>query len=473
MASNGFALKWHISTDKSVKQNRAAQWHPNAESASPNSAFFGGAANCRQGGELSILAPALGRSETRDLRPLMNPALTSLTLKRFRSLPSEQVVFTNPSFLVGQNGSGKSNFVDAFAFLAEAMSSPLQAVFDRRGGISVVRNRSSGQSYPPNLGLGVTFGAINGDITSARYAFEIRALKNYGFEVVREQCVIERDGGSRDWFDRHGKKFESSGGKLDPSLESSALVLPIVGGDARFNAVFRCLSGMRVYSIEPAKLREMQDPDSGTSLRSDGSNTTSVLQEIERQSRDDWKRICELLETIVPKTKQVQAKKHGNKLSLEFTQEWTGAKKMKFEAFSMSDGTLRALGLLTAVFQRPQPSVLVIEEPESTIHPGALGAILDLLRHASRRMQVVVTTHSPELLDAEWIEDTNLKIVSWSEGATRITEVSEASRQALRQHLMGAGELLRSNALTAPANLFLDQNLNQRNLFVDFEGHLK
>ena len=71
-------------------------------------------------------------------RQKMEPILRSLILKRFRSIPAETVPFGNPTFLVGQNGSGKSNFVDAFAFLAEAMASPLQAVFDRRGGISTV-----------------------------------------------------------------------------------------------------------------------------------------------------------------------------------------------------------------------------------------------------------------------------------------------------------------------------------------------
>lgn len=400
----------------------------------------------------------------------MDALLKSLTLKRFRSVPAEHVTFANPTFLVGQNGSGKSNFVDAFAFLAEVMISPLQSIFDRRGGISVVRNRSSGQSYPPHLGMGVELANLNGEIRSARYAFEVAALKNYGFEVVREQCVIERNNRTREWFDRdkrHQQRFRSSQGKLDPALEPNALVLPLVGGDIRFNAVFKFLSSMRVYSIEPSKLREMQDPDSGTTLRSDGGNAASVLQEIERQSRDKWERVCELLESVVPKTTKVKAKKHGNKLSLEFTQQWAGNKKVNFEAFSMSDGTLRALGLLTAVYQQPSPSVIVIEEPEATIHPGALGAVLDLLRHASRHMQVIVTTHSPELLDAEWIEDANLRIVSWSEGATRISGVSEASRNALRQHLMGAGELLRSNALTAPANLFVDDDLTQGRLFED------
>ena len=119
----------------------------------------------------------------------------------------------------------------------------------------------------------------------------------------------------------------------------------------------------------------------------------------------------------------------------------------------MSDGTLRALGLLAAVFQRPAPSLLVIEEPEATIHPGALGSVLDLLRHAGRFMQVVVTTHSPDVLDAQWIEAEHLRMASWEEGASRVVPVSEATRSVLKEYLMGAGELLRSNALT-PAELF-------------------
>ena len=130
----------------------------------------------------------------------------------------------------------------------------------------------------------------------------------------------------------------------------------------------------------------------------------------------------------------------------------------------MSDGTLRALGLLAAVFQRPAPSVLVIEEPEATIHPGALGAILDLMRHASRGMQVVATTHSPELLDAKWIEDRHLRIVTWEKGATRVGALSESARDCLRDHLMGgAGGLLRANALT-PEPIF-DASPGQPDLF--------
>lgn len=393
----------------------------------------------------------------------MEPTVKRITLKRFRSVPFERIEFDNPTIFVGRNGSGKSNLVSAFTFLAEAMAAPLQAVFDKAGGISSVRNRTSGKSYPPNLGLRVDFGRLNGKTQRGHYAFEIRALPNHGFEVLREQCRV----GTNYWFDRSRGKFASNVSGLKPSLDPASLGLPLVGGEAKFAPVLRTLAAMRVYSIEPGKLREMQEPDSGTSLKSDGGNVTSVLQEIQRQSEDDFQRIWETLESIVPNTKRVQVRKHGNRLSLVFTQQWGEKKRLLFEGFSMSDGTLRAIGLLAAVFQRPAPTLLAVEEPEATIHPGALESVLELLRHASRHMQVVITTHSPDLLDAKWIADRHLRIVEWSEGATHVAPVSEAARKALQGHLMGAGELFRSNALEpAPIPLFDDQlKLKQTDLF--------
>ena len=391
--------------------------------------------------------------------------IKKVVVKRFRSFPSATLSFDNPLFVVGQNGSGKSNLADVFSFVSEVMASPLQAVFDRRGGISAVRNRSSGRSYPPNLGIAFELGDING-IKGGRFAFEVKAVPNYGFQIVREQCLVCRKDGKRWWYDRTNS-WKSNAEGVTPALESSALCLPLVGGDERFAPVFRTLSAMRVYAIEPAKLRDMQDPDSGVALKPDGGNAASVLQELSRGegSAERKAAINRILETIVPATKTVVPKKHGNKLSMAFSQAWGDGKMLNFDAFNMSDGTLRSLGLIMAVFQKPSPSVLVIEEPEATIHPGALGAILDLIRQATKTMQVVVTTHSPELLDAKWIQDTNLRIVAWQEGASHVLLPSEASRQAMRQHLMGAGELLRSNALHPDALFADDQSLHVGDLF--------
>ena len=371
----------------------------------------------------------------------------------FRSVYWQEVDLDNPTFIVGQNGSGKSNFADAFAFLSEAMASRLQDVIERRGGFSAVSHRSSGRGRPANLTLSVTLEKPDSDTTEASYHIDLRPRRGYDFEVATETCTVKRFDGSEHWFARRSvkgsnKSWKSSVESLAPAVEPNALALPLVGGDERFGAVLRFLSGMRTYRIEPGALRVPQERDRGTGLRSDGSNAASVLREIQR-NEEDRTRVCQLLESVVPGTVDVRPKTLGNKLTLEFTQNRDGAEPIKFGAFSMSDGTLRVLGLIAAVFQRPAPSLLVIEEPEASMHPGALGSILDVLRLASRSMQVVVTTHSPDILDAKWIEDRHLRILSWEYGSTRIGRASKAVRTALAQHLMGAGELLRSNALTS------------------------
>jgi predicted ATPase len=391
----------------------------------------------------------------------MEPTVKRITLKRFRSVPFEQIDFDNPTLFVGRNGSGKSNLVSAFTFLAEAMAAPLQAVFDKSGGISSVRNRTSGKSYPPNLGMRVDFGRLNGKATRGHYAFEIKALPNHGFEVLREQCRA----GTNFWFDRDRGKFTSSVSGLKPSLDPASLGLPLVGGEAKFAPVLRTLAAMRVYSIEPGKLREMQEPDSGIILRSDGSNVTSVLREIQRKSGDDFQRIEKTLERILANNLRVQVKKRGNHLSLSLVQQSGEKKRLLFDAFNVSDGTLRAIGLLAAVYQRPAPALLAVEEPKATIHPGALDSVLELLRRASGQMQVVITTHSPDLLDAKWIADRHLRIVEWSEGATRVSRVSDATRKALQWNFMSAGELFRSRALELAPLFDAQLNVKQANLF--------
>jgi predicted ATPase len=381
------------------------------------------------------------------------PTIRKLILKRFRSITLAEIDFSNPTFLVGRNGAGKSNVLSALEFLADAMQLPLRAVMDRNGGITAVRNKTSAKGYPPNLAFRVEFGAINGTVRSAIYAFEIKALKNYGFEVVREQCIVENNQGERKYFDRTGSEIRSNVG-IKPDFDSAALSLPVIGGVASFQPILQTLRGMRVSCVEPGRLRILQEPDAGTSLKPDGSNTASVLQELGRRSPEDFQRVCEILQSIVPNTTAVRVSKHGKSLALDFTQSWGSPEnELRFEAFSMSDGTLRAIGLLAAVYQQPKPVLLAVEEPESTMHPGALGAVMDLLRHASRNFQLVVTTHSPDVLDAEWIAPEMIRLVDWNAGSTRISPLAKGSKDAISQHLMSVGEMLRADALQ-PIELF-------------------
>lgn len=381
----------------------------------------------------------------------------------FRSLASEEIVLDNPTFLVGRNGAGKSNLADVFSFIAEAMAAPLLTVFDRRGGYRSVAFRGE-LSQQPQEGLGIIVELRNIDMfekVHATYGFSVQPHGDDGFKVLQEVCTVTLEDGSVRGFKRSETDFVSDpavnilepaeeGGEmvLKPAVERDALALPLVAGHYPFREVHDVLSAMRVYKIDPLALQGPQSPDEGRRLLANGSNAASVLKYLARHFPEELSNVRDLLAAIVPSMVDVNPTMYGNKLSLEFTQQ-LNSDRVTFDAANMSDGTLRALGLITAVFQKPTPPIVVIEEPELTMHPGALGAILDLLQHASERMQVVVTTHSPDVLDARWIEERHLRLVEWDDGMTKVSRISDASKEILAEGVMCAGELLRSNALRA------------------------
>ena len=141
--------------------------------------------------------------------------------------------------------------------------------------------------------------------------------------------------------------------------------------------------------------------------------------------------------------------------TLVFKQKVAGADSpWSSPASNMSDGTLRALGVLVALFQAHDDadravgqSLVGIEEPEAALHPAAAGILRDSLLDASSRKQVIVTSHSPELLDDVSLRFDSLLAVDASGGRTRIGRLDDAARFALHEQLLTAGELLRLNQL--------------------------
>lgn len=123
----------------------------------------------------------------------------------------------------------------------------------------------------------------------------------------------------------------------------------------------------------------------------------------------------------------------------------------KFFAGSMSDGTLRALGVLVALGQasdeRNPVRLIGIEEPESAIHPAATTVLLEALLDAASQTQVIVTSHSPDLLESREISDEQIVAVAAEEGVTVLGPLTDVGRSALREHLYSPGELLRMSQL--------------------------
>jgi predicted ATPase len=141
--------------------------------------------------------------------------------------------------------------------------------------------------------------------------------------------------------------------------------------------------------------------------------------------------------------------------TVEFRQDVQGAREpWRFTAINMSDGTLRALGVLLALLQNGNGSpipLVCIEEPEMALHPAAAGVLLDALRDAASRMQVVVTSHSADLLENKDVMDDQILAVAAEGNTTVIGPVDQPAREALAERLYTAGDLLRMNRLLPAA----------------------
>jgi predicted ATPase len=249
------------------------------------------------------------------------------------------------------------------------------------------------------------------------------------------------------------------------------LYLVNASGFPQFRTVYESLSRMGFYNLNPDRIRDLQPPDPGDLLARDGRNVASVLSVLARKDGAAKKRIEEYLSRVVPGVHGVDIKHIGPKETLEFRQSVLGSKDpWHFYAANMSDGTLRAFSVLVALFQGGNGAaagvpLVGIEEPEVTLHPAAAGSLLDALREAAGKSQVIVTSHSPDLLDNDGIETDSIFAVDATTGSTRIAPVDEAGRSALRGHLYTAGELLRLNQLSPDPKLVPDPANRQLRLF--------
>lgn len=381
----------------------------------------------------------------------MNAGVTSLFVKNYKSLARCRVPLGPLTLLVGPNGSGKSNCLDALRFVADALNTTVENALRERGGVDAVRRRSRG--HPTHFGVRVDVQI--GPRESGFYAFEIGARADGGFVVQREECRV-LTGGGPDGNATASHEFVVRAGRLQKAtvdaqvaLADDRLALVALSGLAPFRPVYELLRRMGFYNLNPQVIRDLQTPDPGNILARDGHNLASVVRELGR--RDEGRVLDEVrdhLRAVVPGIVAIDYRSLGPKETIEFRQTVRGDEHpWRFLADSMSDGTLRALGVLVAAFQsgangQPRVPLVGIEEPEIALHPGATGVIASALLLASQRTQILATTHSPDLLDHKDFTDDHLLGVSAEDGETVVGPLVPGVRDALRARLYSAGELL-------------------------------
>jgi predicted ATPase len=365
--------------------------------------------------------------------------------KNFRAFRSVELEPGNLTAIVGPNAAGKSSVIDLFRFLADSLSLSLYTALERRGGIKAVRHTSP--THPRNCQIWIEL-AYDDDYRSF-YTFRMRSEAGGSYSVPEEECLVSHDGyvlGRLALKDGRITELRSQFGlfdaqRSDPPIDRAALALPVLGVTPEFAPVLTALRDLRSYSIVPDKLRELQDPDEGAELASDGSNAASVLRHLEDADRRE---LIAMLAYVVPGVLDVNDVSHGNKLTLRFTQQASSGKN-SFEALQMSDGTLRLLGLLLALYQRHTPTFLAIEEPEATIHVAAQQALIEVFRSRSTQTQILLTTHSSDILDS--LDVDSIYLVVAEDGHSRLASVAEEPKRAVHEALFSPGELLRSGAL--------------------------
>ena len=378
--------------------------------------------------------------------------LRRVAIRNYKSIRHADVTLGPLTVLVGRNGSGKSNFLDVLDFVATGLQGHLSNAVKWRGGIeALLHRRGSGRAPAFTIELDMVFG----ETETATFELELAAREQGGFFLQRESLTVQSVGEPDAYYTvkavRGGPISLSSSIENMPPASPDRLYLVSAAGFLSFSAVFDFLGSMGSYNLNPGAMRDLHPPEPADRLRLDGSNAASVIAWLKAKQPQILDRINSYLTAIVPEFQQVERIALGSRETLQF--KLGTETPISFLAESMSDGTLRALGALLAAFQGTgKPSVVGIEEPENSLHPAAAGALMDAFREASSKTQILLTSHSPDLLDQVDLESDRLLAVI-SEGVeTRIALIDEASREAIRRNLYSPGELLRQDQLEPDRN---------------------
>jgi predicted ATPase len=367
--------------------------------------------------------------------------ISQVRIKNFRGIGDETIELDRLSVLVGRNGAGKSSVVDALRFIRDAVTVGLDDAFVHRHGIVSLRRWSPTRPY--DIGIEIR---VNEVAFSADYQFTLVSLPDGGFKVKHESCVTRR--GTRTFaFDRDGDKLRVSGNRGQPTrqLDKSTLALPglaIFSPDlARLRGFLRTLG---FFAIFPNTLREPQKPSAQKILTEHGENLATVVRALKAQNPDAIDAIITALDNVVGGIRDIRVQQVGGFLATELKHAMSAKHTAWFDLSQESDGTLRMLGLLVALYQG-QRRFLAIEEPELTLHPGALSVLSDVLGEVANHGQLLITTQSPDLI-ARFPAD-QLRVVDRQDGVTCIGRLAEDQRQSINDQLFSAGDLLRIEGL--------------------------
>ncbi len=318
--------------------------------------------------------------------------LNKLTIKGFKSIKSlEDFRLMNLNVLIGGNGAGKSNFIDFFRMLHAMMGLPLPDLSSAGLQAYVADGGGSddflfgGPKITKQVEVEMLFGP-NG------YRFKLVPTINETFLVNDEARLYT--GGTAGWW-------EIGSGNATPELLKEINDPGAVGGRSVASYIYESISSWKVYHFHDtgkfAPMRRSETIDDADYLRFDAANIAPFLFSLREDKTDVYQRIVETIRLVTPFFDDFILKPDKNeKVRLLWRQKGSD---YPLKPYHLSDGSIRFICLTTALLQPDPPSTIIIDEPELGLHPYAIEILAELFKAVSERMQVIVSTQSPALVD--------------------------------------------------------------------------
>lgn len=363
--------------------------------------------------------------------------LKSITVRNYRALQHVQLKSV-PRFLVvvGANGSGKSTFFDLFGFLRDALVGNVRQALDARGRFAEVVTRGH-EEEPIVFELQVST-PIAGTQRLVTYGLEIG--QEHGRPIVLREYLRYKRGsfGAPYYFldFKKGKGFaitnEEDFKKSDEELEREyqelespdILAIKGLGQFQRFkaaNALRQLLESWHVsdFHISAARGRKEAAGDA-EHLSVTGDNLPRVAQYLYENHRPVFDRILQRMQERVPGIRGVEPElTQDGYLILRFRD---GSFKTPFLDRYVSDGTIKMFAYLVLLHDPKPHPLLCVEEPENQLYPSLMPELAEEFRgYARRGGQVMVSTHSPDLLNAMRLEE-----VYWLEKQDGVSRIRRA-----------------------------------------------
>jgi predicted ATPase len=340
------------------------------------------------------------------------PELDTITVKGFKSIASiEKLKLGAINVLIGPNGSGKSNFIGVFAFLHAIREGQLQDYIARAGGAEKVLH--FGSKVTPAMEIHISFeGEVN--------QYKIILLATETDQLYPRLEVV--------YFWDKRKYPQPYDVPLNPRGTEAGISDPNSRGAASF--VRDHLGSWRLYHFHDTStsspMKKTVDINDNRYLRPDGSNLAAFLYLLKLKHETSYSLIRRTVQRVAPFFDGFllePQRLNPDKIRLEWRHKGSDA---YFDASSLSDGTLRFIALATLFLQPDayQPSVILVDEPELGLHPYAITMLASLVKQASVKTQVIVSTQSPLLLDHFQPED--VLVADRVDGGTQFTRLESA-----------------------------------------------